>query len=485
MIRISVRLVSFIIFFISCNSHIWGENQEISLYQLPQNISEFSRIPLAVKGKIPHWLKGVFIRNGAGIVKGNRGYVRHWFDGLAKLEGFYIDNGQVTYSCQFLRSDPYKKYKKTGGFDFNGFAQKSLEQDFSLIDFLLGSKNQKINNANVNVAKINQKFVALTEIPLPVEFDKNLNTIGYFDYDDKLSKNFCFESAHVLKDPLTQETWNFLINIGFANTSYQIYRIPNNSSERKLLTTIPVTSISYMHSFSLVGKYFVLIDYPLRSKQPEDLATHFIDAFSWQKDQLSIVYVIDRQTGEYQVYETDPFFSFHHINGFEKGNRIYIDLVAYPNSHLIWEVNKYPIIKKSSSKLMRLEIDQQSSVTKLIPLSSDSIEFPRINDSLISQEYQYVYAVHFTGAGSGLIKFDHNKSNHLYWAEGDCYANEPVFIPSPNATTEDEGVVMSIINNLGTKKSFLLILNAKNFKELARMEAPHLIPFGFHGQFFH
>ena len=33
-------------------------------------------------------------------------------------------------------------------------------------------------------------------------------------------------------------------------------------------------------------------------------------------------------------------------------------------------------------------------------------------------------------------------------------------------------------------RSFLLVLDAQSFEERARAEAPHHIPFGFHGQYF-
>lgn len=457
----------------------------MDLSHLRENTSEISHISLSIKGEIPHWLKGVYIHNGPGILKGKEGHVKHWFNGLAKLKGFYINNGQVTYSCQFLKSDAYKEFEKSGNFDSYNFAQEKIPIKFSIINFLRGSKNQRINNANVNVAKINQKLVALTEAPLPVEIDIDLNTIGYFDYDDNLPKNFSFESAHVLIDPGTKETWNFLINIGLFKTSYQIYRIAEQSAERKLLATIPVNSISYIHSFSLAGHYLVLIDYPLRCNNPRNIANGFIESFSWQPDQPSRCYVIDRRTGDYRVYEIDPFFSFHHVNGFEKEGKIYVDLVAYSNAEVIWGINKYPNIKNDyPNRLMRLEIDPKSNRTKLTPLSIETFEFPRLNNSLIAQDYQYLYAVHFHTIGSGLIKFDHRESKHLYWAEDDCYANEPVFVPKPYSTCEDDGSILSIINNLNTEESFLLILDASDFKEIARVKAPHLIPFGFHGNFF-
>ena len=55
---------------------------------------------------------------------------------------------------------------------------------------------------------------------------------------------------------------------------------------------------------------------------------------------------------------------------------------------------------------------------------------------------------------------------------------------SPGGTDEDEGVVLSVVLDARAGRSFLLVLDAGTFEELARAEAPHHIPFGFHGQYF-
>ena len=96
---------------------------------------------------------------------------------------------------------------------------------------------------------------------------------------------------------------------------------------------------SYMHSFSLAGKYFVLVDYPLRAKKPQSIADGFIEAFSWFEKEPTIVYVIDRESGQFWSFCTESFFSFHHINGFEKEGKVYIDLIAYPNADIIYKVS--------------------------------------------------------------------------------------------------------------------------------------------------
>jgi beta,beta-carotene 9',10'-dioxygenase len=449
-----------------------------------QNLSEMENVPLKVKGKIPSWLVGDFVRNGPGIVKDKCGFVKSWFDGLGKLYSFKMRQGGVFYTTKFIRSDIYCDFLRTGKFDFLGFAQKPETNRFSLIDFIFDVKNEDIINANVNIAKIKNTRVALTEIPLPVVFDKNLNTCGYFDYADHLTKNYSFESAHVLEDPDTKDTWNFLIEIGLLDTTYQIYKIPCNSRERQLVASIPVSSISYMHSFSFAGRYLVLIDYPLRAKNPKDLAYEFIDAFSWYKDQPTYIYLIDKRTGACRTFLAPPFFSFHHVNGFEKDGKVFIDLIAYPSIDIIEEVNYYPYIKDPKNTYVRLEIDPLKNTVQINPLSPDHMEFPRLNESFLGKPYQYFYAVNFHPKGDGIVKYDQKKQKSKEWAQEGLFANEPLFIPRPQAKTEDDGVVLSVINDLNKKTSFLMILDARSFKEIARVEAPHLIPFGFHGQFF-
>ena len=44
--------------------------------------------------------------------------------------------------------------------------------------------------------------------------------------------------------------------------------------------------------------------------------------------------------------------------------------------------------------------------------------------------------------------------------------------------------MLSVVLDARAGRSFLLVLDAGTFEELARAEVPHHIPFGFHGQFF-
>lgn len=55
------------------------------------------------------------------------------------------------------------------------------------------------------------------------------------------------------------------------------------------------------------------------------------------------------------------------------------------------------------------------------------------------------------------------------------------FVAAPGARAEDDGVLLSVVLDARRGRSFLLVLDARSLGELARAEAPHAIPLGFHG----
>ena len=58
-----------------------------------------------------------------------------------------------------------------------------------------------------------------------------------------------------------------------------------------------------------------------------------------------------------------------------------------------------------------------------------------------------------------------------------------MFVARPEADAEDDGVLLSVVFDSSSGRSFLVVLDAADLSELARAEAPHGIPYGFHGQF--
>jgi beta,beta-carotene 9',10'-dioxygenase len=81
------------------------------------------------------------------------------------------------------------------------------------------------------------------------------------------------------------------------------------------------------------------------------------------------------------------------------------------------------------------------------------------------------------------VKLDIERGTASSWREEGCYPGEPVFVAGPQGSHEDDGVILSLVLDTRKAASFLLILDASTFSELARADAPHHIPYGFHGNF--
>ena len=57
-------------------------------------------------------------------------------------------------------------------------------------------------------------------------------------------------------------------------------------------------------------------------------------------------------------------------------------------------------------------------------------------------------------------------------------------MPNPAATSEDDGVLVTLAFDGEKEKSYLLILDAKTFTPLNSAFTPYRIPYSFHGNFF-
>lgn len=464
-------------------------------------LEEVKNRPLQLSGKIPNWLNGTLIRNGPINVTINGKTNAHWFDGLAMLHAFSFSGEKVSYTNQFLRSKAYHTVFDQGSLNYDGFAAdpcRSLFKNF--FTFFINKSGPEIHNANVNVAKFGDQFVALTEVPLPVKFDKKtLDTLGVLDYQDELPKDKCWESAHPHYDFEQKRTTNYLIKFG-RKCYYTLYDLEDRSLNRKIIAEVPVNEPAYMHSFAVTENYIILTEFPFVVK-PLDLILKnqpFIKNFNWEPQRGTRFIVVSKKDGSLVgTYVTKPFFAFHQANAFEKEGRIYIDVVTYSDADVIKGESLYLNSKKIPKTEPVSQLERFSLSLKTGEITSDILfnkpnEFPRINELHDGKPYQYVYLTGFDEKEEEnkelttalLYKINTLTKTVLEWSEKGCSAGEPVFVSAPNAKEEDDGVVLAVILDYLQNDSFLLILDGKTFKEIGRARAPHLIPAGFHGQYF-
>ncbi len=448
---------------------------------------------LPVRGALPAWLRGSLVRNGPARFEFAQQSYRHWFDGLGMLHSFTVQDGQVAYANRFLQTADLREGEATGRITRAAFASDPCRSVFKRV-MTLFTPPAVTENANVNVARLAGHYVAMTEVPLPIEFDpKTLQTLGVFDYGKDGLKGQA-TTAHPHFDYDRSAAVNYLLQFG-RHSDYIVYQIPHGQTHRHLIGSVRVPEPAYMHSFGMTENFVILAEFPLRVN-PLKLLTSgkpFILNYEWRPEQPTRFLRMSKHDGSVRVYEGPAFFAFHHVNAFEEGDDIVLDIAAYPDPGIIdaFYLDRLRTGGTApTAELRRYRLPAAVGPATYERLSDASIELPRVNYARANgRDYQYTYGVSTRADQPGgfqnqLVKVDVRARQTQTWREDGTYPGEPVFVAAPDAQAEDDGVILSVVLDAPRGLSYLLVLDARSFTELARAEVPHAIPFGFHGQFF-
>jgi beta,beta-carotene 9',10'-dioxygenase len=448
-------------------------------------------VALAVKGKLPAWLEGTLLRTGpAKFEVGSRTY-NHWFDGLAMLHRFAFADGGVSYANRFLKSKAFCAAEATGKISFGEFATDPCRTLFGRVAAIFNLK--LTDNCCVNVAAYARAATAFTETSIPVRFSPDtLETLGVFGYDSSLTGQI--STAHPHYDAKRACHYNYIADLGFRSV-YRLISIGDDGAQRQV-AEIPVERPSYMHSFGMSEEHLILSEFPL-VVNPVDLRLSgkpFIRNYRWDPERGLRFHVIEKDTGRLlRSVTTGAAFAFHHVNAFAAGGDLMVDFIAYPDASVIDQLYLArlragaPVTPTGKLTRFRIPLESDAPVTREV-LAEVPIELPRINyETHAGNLYRYLWATGTKVAGDFLdciVKIDLDTGQAMTWHVAGLYPGEPVFVPSPKAQAEDDGVLLSVVLDTGEDASFLLVLDAANLEELARAEAPHAIPFHFHGNYF-
>jgi beta,beta-carotene 9',10'-dioxygenase len=445
---------------------------------------------LPVGGELPPWLTGALVRVTPALLEIGDRRVSHWFDGLAMLNRFGFADGAVSYRSRFIESRSYSDARK-GEIRRGGFATDPCRSLFKRVQAIFSP--EFTDNPNVNLARLGERYIAMTETPLPVEFDpETLDTIGHFEFADSLRSHVT--TAHPHHDRERDELVNYVAHFS-RRSEYVLYGLPAGSSTRRVIARMPVREPAYMHAFGMSGRHLILAEYPLRVN-PLKLAFSgkaFIENYAWRPELGTKLQVFDRETGAHRgTYETDAFFCFHHVNAFEReSGELIVDLVAYDDPSVIDALlldDDGPRGSLGRTELRRYTIDLDGGTVSWEALpGGHNVELPRIDyGRRNAHDYEFAY---FAGWGAEdewinrLVKLNVRDGTRSEWSAPGCYPGEPIFVREPGNDDEDGGVILSVVLDATARRSFLLVLDAGSFEERARAEAPHHIPFGFHGDY--
>lgn len=449
--------------------------------------TELDAEPLPVAGELPAWLSGTLVRNGPGRFDADGERLRHWFDGLAMLRAYEFGDG-VRYSNRFLRTGSYRQATAgtvAGQFatDVGGLAK--LKAWLTSVGF-----PEPTDNANVHVAEVGGKLVAQTEVPRWVCVDpETLETNGEFVFRDLFDPHMI--TAHLVRDPESGDQFGHALTFGRPH-EYHLFRVPAGTRRRERVASIPADKPAYVHSVGVSESALVLIETPLRIDVVRALSPFregFFDLLSWEPDRETRLHVVDRTTGTVAEATAEPFFVFHVVNAFDDGGDVVVDLVAFADDAIVGELSLSAVSSGGfdaapPGRLVRYRLSPDGTVQRW-RLYDGGIELPRVVPGRQTRPHRYVYGQSTDREGAnGLVKVDTERETAVEWRERDLYVEEPIPVRRPDATAEDDGVVLAPALDAAAERSALLVFDATTLEELARAEVPHHNPFGFHGRFF-
>ncbi|XP_025425910.1 carotenoid isomerooxygenase isoform X2 [Sipha flava] len=511
----------------NCDTSIWLRNctREIS-----------SPIQGKIEGHIPEWLSGSLLRNGPGSIRVGNYEFKHLFDSSALLHRFAFKNGTVSYQCRFLESNTYKQNKAAQRIVVTEFGTKAcpdpcktIFQRFSNV-FKWGEDQS--DNAMISIYPIGDEYYTLTEYPIMIRINPTtLQTLNSTDIARMIGIVHHTAHPHVEADGAV---FNLATVPKINGPHYCVVKFPRfnpetgcqNSTDEMFRQICIVASIKcrwplhpgYMHSFGMTEHYFVIVEQPLSVSLSSAILNKFkgnplSSAFKWFQDCPTLIHLISRCDGKtVKIYESDALFYLHIINQYEEGNHVVIDICCYRDPSMLdcmfvealQNLNKNPdYATMFRSRPLRFVLpvyndsttsdNARNSYHYVCPqkLCDLGCETPRINDRKIGNKYRFFYAISSDVDAKNpgtLIKVDTYKKTCSTWSERNIYPSEPIFVSSPDAQGEDDGVVLSSIiwgGTENTNQAGVVILDAKSWTEIGRAifvtESP--VPKCLHGWF--
>ena len=289
---------------------------------------------LPVTGELPAWLTGSLVRVTPALLEVGGRRARPLVRRAGDAQPLRLRGRPVSYASRFLESRAYQD-AKDGEWRHGGFATDPCRSIFKRVQQVFSPDTT--DNPNVNLARIGERYIAMTETPMPVEFDpETLETVGRLEYADKLKAHVT--TAHPHHDPERDELVNY-VGALLARERVRALR-PAGRQLGAARDRAHAREGAGLHA--RVRDERALPD-PRRvpaAREPAEArvlrqAVHR-ELHLAAGDEGTRFQVFDRATGELRgTYETDAFFCFHHVNAFERGGELVIDLCAYEDSSVI------------------------------------------------------------------------------------------------------------------------------------------------------
>ncbi|KAI8646848.1 carotenoid oxygenase [Parasitella parasitica] len=392
-------------------------------------------------------------------------------------------------------------------------------------NFPLPTGIKKTDNENVLVSKTDANVLQ----KIHAETLKPQRIFNYSSYDPRIQGQL--SAAHHQWDPITKEVFNFALTTGpvprlviFSICEAGKVTILADFAHR--FDKSPIQA-PYIHSMWLTENYVIIPESPMVLNDRGAnmmLNGSFLSSISWDHNAPTYCHIIERRPkqekeGLVASIPVNPgFFTFHVGNAFETKNAagetlLILDCASFSDGDIMHQLHSFgtphrkgpaadgvyqtklngipypPRHQMGFGDLVRYKLNLAQSCTVSIDKLAQNVEFPRFNQEYcMKKENRYIYGCQLQGftekrdESGALIKVDlTGETSPLTFGEEGFNCSEPIFVPSPSAKEEDDGILLSLVNNFDC--CYLVVVDASNMKELARVKIGQFIAVTFHGSY--
>ena len=448
-----------------------------------------ARVPAKITGSIPDWLRGEVVRTCPAVFETTEWRAQHWFDGLGMIYAFQIGESAIDFRSRLLDSETARDAWR-GKANLAAFGTPT---ERPLLRRILEPIPRISDNTNVNIVRMGQELVAMTEGDRQLVIDdETLASVRPVAYSkDALSEaimtahpHFDFERARVL---------NVATKFGVSG-EISVYEHAPAARQRDVVSSWRTNRVPYVHTFGLTPRHAILVAHPFAVTPVKMLWSNkgYIDHFDWHPDEGTRIVAIDRSSGEVREHVTEAFLVFHTVNAFERGDATVVDVLAYPNADIVASlriermVAELPDLRPS---LIRITLRRGSEGATVEKLSDVGFEFPSTNYRLVNgRRYRFAYGASDrpqagSGYASAIVKVEVETGAATSFSHDAHVFGEPLFVARPQSDDEDDGVLLTVGTAQNAESSVLAVIDAKTMALVARAEVPSSIPLGFHGSF--
>ena len=458
-----------------------------------------------VRGQIPAELVGTLYRNGPGRLERGGQWVHHPFDGDGMITALRFADGRAELRNRFIRTEGWLAEEQAGKVLYRGVfgSQKPGGPVANAFDLRLK------NIANTHVVRLGDQLLALWEAAEPHALDPDtLETRGLSLLDGVLKPGEAF-SAHPRFDPGHHGAPR-MVTFGVKSGPRSTIRLMEFAVEDDPATGVKAGQLlserrdsfggfAFLHDFAITPNWAVFLQNAIAfNPLPYVLGRKgAAQCLQSQPGGQAKFWLIPRDSGAFagqapRIIDAPDGFVFHHLNAWEEGDTVAVESIYYSDFPSIGPDEDFRSIDFEllpEGLLEQCRIHLADGSVRTTRLSERCCEFAMVNPEREGLSCRYAWmAVAEREVGNdplqAIKKLDLISGERRVWSAAPRgFVTEPVMVPRPGASAEDDGWVLCMIWNGARCASDLVILDAACLREIAVLELPLALPYGLHGSF--